>query len=236
MKMNKIIYTLLLFVSVLMVSCNDDDVTIVSSPAARGTVTDDMGNTYNWVRIGNLDWTTSNARNGKSMLDVEYLDWNWENLFDEEEQAELIDNYLPVHGNLMTYDDAVASAPDGWRLPSDEDWKALERALGMTDADNMGWRGEGVASRLMEKGGAEMALSLGGNIRSTVRFDGNYTYAFDSNGECGYYWTSTIEPSYVDERLAYFRKLVAGYGMVERRYTSAESYYSVRWCRDARND
>ena len=235
--MKKIIYGFLSLIAVMTVSCKDDDVSVVTSPVARGSVIDDMGNNYEWVRIGNLDWTTSNALNGASMLDVEYLYWgDWENLFDDDDQEELIENYLPVHGNLMTYEEAMASAPDGWRLPSDEDWKNLERALGMSDADNMGWRGAGVASRLMDKAGVGLGLSLGGNIRSIIQNGGDYTVTFDSNGEYGYYWTSTIEPSYTDHHAAYFRKLVYGVDKVERQCTTTQSYYSVRWCRDAKTD
>jgi len=236
--MKKLLYSLLLAAVVMpLTSCSDNDVTVVNVPSARGTVTDDMGNTYDWVRIGDLEWTTSNARNGESIIDFTYPYYGKEYyLFSDEEVAIMESEYIPVKGNLMTYADALASAPDGWRLPSDEDWKNLERNLGMTDADNRGWRGEGVASRLMDKGGAEIGLMLGGNIRSQLLNDGNYSYDFDSNDECGYYWSSTIEPSYADHEMAYFRKLVSGVDKVERQCTVTESLFSVRWCRDATND
>ena len=47
------------------------------------------------------------------------------------------------HGNLYTWEEANTLCPDGWRLPTDEDWKNLERALGMSqaDANQKGWRG-----------------------------------------------------------------------------------------------
>jgi len=235
--MKKYLYTLLLLVPMVFTSCDDDDVNIVNVPSAQGSVMDDMGNTYNWVRIGNLDWTTSNALNGESMLYAEYIEYGaWTDLFLDETKEELKTSYIPYHGNLMDFEEAVASAPDGWRLPSDEDWKNLERALGMSDADAMGWRGAGVAARLMDKGGVGLGFTFGGNIRSILDNSGLYSFEFDSVDEAGYYWTSTINPSYDEEPTAYFRKLVNGVGGVERRCTSAESRFSVRWCRNATNN
>ncbi len=46
-------------------------------------------------------------------------------------------NNIEIYGNLLSYDDAVASTPEGWRLPTDEDWQKLEQALGM-DAKTSG--------------------------------------------------------------------------------------------------
>ena len=30
------------------------------------------------------------------------------------------------HGNLYTWEEALAACPEGWRLPTDEDWQNLE--------------------------------------------------------------------------------------------------------------
>lgn len=37
--------------------------------------------------------------------------------------TELVKAYYTTYGNLYTYEEAVANAPAGWRLPTDEDWK-----------------------------------------------------------------------------------------------------------------
>ena len=44
--------------------------------------------------------------------------------------------------------------PDGWHIPSDEEWKTLERALGMSqaDADATGFRGPGTGGLLKDPG------------------------------------------------------------------------------------
>jgi len=241
MKMKKILYPMLLLAPVFMTGCNDDDVTIIEAPVAQGTVMDDEGNTYDWVRIGGLDWTTSNALNGPACVDATFEgNWGPEYVFDDYDDPEtyafMLDEYIPEYGNLMNYADAMSSAPDGWRLPTDEDWKALERALGMQNADNMGWRGEGVAPRLMDaESGVQMGLQLGGGIVRRQSY-GMLTLEFLNFKEFGYYWTSTLRPDPDKDEMAYYRKLVFGVGGVERQAASTEYLLSVRWCRDATND
>jgi len=39
------------------------------------------------------------------------------------------------YGPLYTWEAANVSCPEGWHLPSDSDWKTLERSLGMSDFD-----------------------------------------------------------------------------------------------------
>lgn len=241
--MKKIIYALLAIAPMILVSCSDDDVDFVETPSATGIVTDDLGNIYEWVRIGDLEWTTSNAKNGSSFVDYQYYNnFSYEYVTipyssEYEDVDDYVDNfYMPNYGNLMCYEEAVASAPDGWRLPSDEDWKNLERALGMTDVDNKGWRGaNGVAARLMaEDSGVKMGLKLGGSTVRTQTY-GWMEMKLNSIYEKGLFWTSTKEPSY-DVSMAYFRKLVYGVDGVERQCSQTDNLMSVRWCRNAVND
>lgn len=241
--MKKLIYIWLLLAPMALSSCNDDDANVIEAPTATGTVTDDMGNTYGWVRVGDLDWTTSNARNGLPATEYEYYDnFDWVTLYNdyyasEREAMEWMENeYTPEYGNLMSYEEALASAPEGWRVPTDEDWKALERALGMTDADNIGWRGDGVASLLMaSETGVGLGLQLAGGALRRQDY-GRLLMTFENFKEYGYYWTSTMEPAYQDESMAYFRKLVFGVSGVERRCAHVVNLMSVRWCRNAVND
>lgn len=225
----------LLGIAALFTSCSDDELPGIT-PGERGTVTDDMGNTYNYVRIGNQEWTTSNARNGADMTELTYFNgWNYVDAFDEETQEDIHENYLPVYGNLMSYKEAVASAPEGWRLPSDEDWQILERTLGMKDSGNKGWRGtDGVAYKMMEEGtGTELAMKIGGVCTWKPVF-GWMELELDYVKEYGYYWTSTIDPSYTDHEAAYFRKFCFGQGGVERQCGKTDKMMSVRWVRDVK--
>ena len=222
-----------LWVVLALAACNDDDNVVDLVPAATGTVTDSQGNEYGWVRIGGLDWTTTNARNGSLVWDVEYYhpDYGYYETveFDADEEE-----YFATYGNLLSYDEAIASAPEGWRRPSDDDWKQLERALGMGDeVDEVGWRGDIADDLLRVDGNPGLGLLLGGS----VLFSGE-TYGVGCllkyDGEAAYYWTSTMDESATEYPMAYFRKLVSGQKGVERqRGDITYKYMSVRWVRDA---
>lgn len=79
---------------------------------------------------------------------------------------------------------AQGICPEGWHLPSDDEWKELEMHLGMTqeEADSKGWRGAGVGDALKEGGASGFEGLLGGGWRAT------HFSALDS---FGYWWTSS---------------------------------------------
>lgn len=229
------IYTFAVISLALLPACSDDDKLPDVKPADRGTVTDNQGNVYDWVRIGDQMWTTSNAKNGSALADAEYYNnFNWTYVLEEDEQIEEFENvYMPAYGNLMTYDDAMESAPEGWRLPSDEDWQKLERTLGMSNPDRKGFRGEGVAYAMQATdSGCELGLKLGGCVVPVKNY-GWIDMKWDYVGEHGYYWTSTIEPSYeADQTFIYYRRITANIGTVSRECMRSDSYLSVRWVKD----
>jgi len=202
----------------------------------RGTVLDNEGNEYGWVRIGDQMWTTSNARNGTPLADAEYYNnFDWSYVLESDEDIEDFEaNYLPKYGNPVTLEDAIANAPEGWRVPTDEDWQKLESALGMKDPASKGFRGDGVAFAMMAKdSGPQLGLELGGGVFPQQVY-GWIEMNVDYVDEYAYYWTSTVNPDYDREyELAYFRKIVAGYGAVARDCMRTDSYLNVRWVKDA---
>lgn len=217
-------------------SCNDDDKLPNITPEDRGTVMDDQGNVYEWVRIGDQMWTTSNAKNGTSLAEAEYYNgFDYSYVLSEDGAQDFEENYLPNYGNPMSLEDAIASAPEGWRLPSDEDWQKLERTLGMKNPEMKGLRGDGVAFSMMNKdSGCELGLGLGGGC-FIQQVWGWIEINLDYIGERGYYWTSTIDDSYDQEyQLAYFRRFTANHGDVSRACMRTDSYLSVRWVKDVK--
>lgn len=226
-----------LLAALVLVACSDDDNGLMVEPTAHGTVTDNQGNTYGWVRIGDQEWTTENARNGSRVWNVEYYvpDYGWYETISFD--ADTID-YFNEYGNLLSYEEALASAPEGWRLPTDDDWKKLERAMGMGgEVDRTGWRGS-IASLLTRPDqGAELGLKLGGSVLySSETYGVGCLLKYD--GEAGYYWTSTVDeskPGGDGYRMVFFRKLVSGQEGVERQSgNNSNKYMSVRWVRDVR--
>lgn len=238
--MKNLIYSFLLCFPFLISSCNDDDV-VVDAPSATGTVIDDKGNTYGWVRVGNLDWTTSNARNGLPATEFKYynnFDWVtiYSTRYDSEQIQWMLNEYIPEYGNLMCMEEAIASAPEGWRVPTDEDWKNLERAIGISDVDKIGWRGEGVVSHLTDvDSGLGLGFQYAGGAMRRLNL-GYVNISFDNLKEYGYYWSSTASSSNSDQPMAYFRKIVYGQTGVERQHAHTGCLMSVRWCRDAQTN
>lgn len=226
-----------LLAALVLVACSDDDNGLAVEPTAHGTVTDNQGNTYGWVRIGDQEWTTENARNGSWVWNVEYYVPDYGRYETISFDADTTD-YFNEYGNLLSYEEALASAPEGWRLPTDDDWKKLERAMGMGgEVDRTGWRGS-IASLLTRSDqGAELGLKLGGSVLySSETYGVGCLLKYD--GEAGYYWTSTVDeskPGGDGYRMVFFRKLVSGQEGVERQSgNNSNKYMSVRWVRDVR--
>lgn len=99
-------------------------------------------------------------------------------------------NYSQKYGYLYSLDAARKAVPAGWRLPSDEDWKKLERALGMSESEverNNAWRGINAGDYLKE----------GGISMFEAKLAGCNAYVAETNGqnyinlkEGGYFWTN----------------------------------------------
>ena len=215
----------------LMGSCSDDDAALpLVEPQATGTYVDVRDNyEYHWVRINGLDWTVENAHYqigdpSKCRFYVPYEDW-------EEDSPE--DKMSDEFGYLYSYQGAQEAVPEGWRLPTDEDWQQLEMALGMSEAQASAreWRGDFAASLMMQKGeGTALAFQLGGYYTSYL---GYYDPHYWHNGTYGYYWTDTKDENKSGDYIMY-RKLAYNRQQVYRESIEAKEYMlSVRFVRNA---
>lgn len=228
--MKQLIYICLLCLAV--VSCKDDDQGLKVSPDDFGEWTDpETDITYGYVRIGNLEWMTSNLKSGMPYYEEEYElgDDEWY----EVEAREMDFDFeadLEKYGNLYTWEGAQEACPEGWEIPTDEDWKSLERALGMSagEANDEGWRGN-KEGNLIRKGkeGCGIALQLSGNASLATWGD-----LYLNIDEFGYFWTSTEQE---DNGLAnptyYFRKIFATSSQIYRGATPADKLMRVRCIR-----
>ncbi|MCB6970838.1 MULTISPECIES: FISUMP domain-containing protein [Butyricimonas] len=101
-------------------------------------------------------------------------------------------NYSSVNGFLYSYDGAVKAVPEGWRLPTDEDWKKLEENLGMSlsELDKLDvWRG-GEEGRLLKAGKDGCGFDA---LFSGARVFGTFMYGtnFINKGSRAYFWSSS---------------------------------------------
>ena len=144
----------------------------------------------------NPDVLTYNGKTYKTVKIGEQV-WMAENLNEDSESSFCYDDdplNCTTYGRLYNWQAAmdIANKIDGWHLPTDDEWKTLERHLGMSenDVDRTGQRSSGgVAAKLGEDGSSGFNTLLGGR-RSSF---GN----FNSLGKYGSFWSSSLNVSSV---------------------------------------
>ena len=127
--MKGIIHLLSLFMALsLFTMCQKDD-----SGSTEGTVKDTDGNVYHTVTIGTQVWMVENLkttkyRNGDAIQKVTD-DEDWINLttgaYCNYDNNEAIGEKYGRLYNWWVISDEREIAPEGWRLPTEEDWETL---------------------------------------------------------------------------------------------------------------
>lgn len=187
----------------LLTSCNKE--TNEVKPLEYSSVTDVDGNTYKTVKIGNQWWMCENLKvahyndgSAINLIDISALDSTWSKA--EEGSYCFIND--SIYGKLYNYY-AVADnrklAPEGWHIPSDEEWQIMEKSIGMTDVEvaNLAWRGTNEAEKLVVKysiGWPQTSLLFGSDefgfsaLPSGVRITDGTTNVTQTTG---FWWTNT---------------------------------------------
>lgn len=137
--------------------------------------------------------------------------------------------YSKKYGFLYTYEGAVKAVPEGWRLPTDDDWKKLEESLGMPVSQmNMlnEWRGNCEADFLKEgeHGIGFNVTYAGAKLYGFYMYGGDF-YNKDINA---YFWSSTrdVERDTVD--LGITRVFFLKENRIMRGTSNLTAAYSVR--------
>ena len=178
------------------------------------------GKTYNTVIINGKEWMAENLAYKAGSGCWAYND-------DEDNVA--------TYGYLYNWETAKTACPPGWHLPTDEEWKQLEMAVGMSQsqADDRDWRGTNEGLKLKAKSGWSFD-GYDGNGYDDFGFSalpGGFRYyigGFDHMGLYGRWWTATE----LSSTNAWMRKMYLSSDQVDRDYTSKESGFSVRCVRD----
>lgn len=127
-----------------------------------GTVTDVDGNIYQTIKIGDQWWMAENLRvicyrNGDSIPNVtdntEWTDLTNGAYCNYDNDPFIAATYGRLY-NWYAVDDSRSIAPEGWHVPTDEEWKELERDLGMSELEvnKEGYRGTDEGGKLKETG------------------------------------------------------------------------------------
>jgi len=232
---NKLLSSLLIgsiVASVIFASCNKDEATPDNPDYSQpeGVFKDNRDNKeYKWVKIGNQIWM---AENLAFKVDTGGC-WAYE---DNE-------NYVKTYGYLYNWRTAKAAAPNGWHLPSKEEWTQLFDYLIENGYSYDGVVGnEGIAKSLATDNGWNISDNQGaiGNsdypdFQNKSYFSalpgGNYTtYSYASMGHYGSWWSSTVGEYSEDE--AYRITLISDRSNCETRVSVNWIGVSVRYIKD----
>ena len=197
------------------------------------------GNVYLTISIGSQIWMAENLAYLPSITtnesDIEpcYYVYYFGGL--SEALARVTDNYYN-YGVLYNWEASKTACPDGWHLPTDQEWKTLEKHLGMSssDADGENWRSYGeVGKKLKSATGwnenGNGANSSGFNVRPGGQSD--YGGHFLDLGNEANYWTSTPDES-IEDFFSRYRKLTFESDGVYRQSYYRRLGFSVRCIKD----
>lgn len=170
-----------------------------------GEMSDIDGSSYKTILIGDQNWMAENLKvthyADGSAIPFVGDDGQWAELGESDKAYCWYDNmseYADTTGALYSWSAALDVCPEGWHLPSDDEWKELELYLGMSQdyADKHEWRGTYQGGMLKEMGFSNWYNPnlAGSNTSGFTALPGGYrsnTGAFYGFGMYAAYWTSS---------------------------------------------
>jgi uncharacterized protein (TIGR02145 family) len=184
-------------------SCGGEETIGIASDHSCFTDSRD-GNVYRTVKIGNQIWMADN------------LNYKMNNSWCYNDS-----DYGGKYGRLYTWAAAKIACPNGWHLPTRQEWDELVTVVGGSDvAGEMlkatnGWRDGGDGT---DKYG--FSALPGGNRYS----EGNFSFA----GHYGEWWTASDD----SRANAYYRSMSYNHNNVSEHYRNKKDGFSVRCVKD----
>jgi len=170
-----------------------------TSPQEKGTFTDARdGHVYNWVKIDDQKWMTENlawlpqvnlVSDGQFEGNCYYVyGYDGNNLSEARKKS----NYKK-YGTLYNWKAALECCPDGWHLPTDEEWRKMEKFLGMKyEPMSRGWISSGNVGKKLKSTNGWIMNNGTDEIGFQALPAGCRGYGgFESLGFCGYFWTAS---------------------------------------------
>ena len=226
-----------------------DQIAAMQAATGSGTVTDQDGNSYPYLTYGDQVWTVKNAevvtyRDGTEIPQVTDAT-AWENLttgawcyYDNDPTKGKLYNWYAVMGIHDTDPNTPNKefAPEGWHVPSDEEWTTLENYLIANGYNYDGTTTEDkIAKAMASTTGWNSSTDLGepGNDQSLNNSSGfnafpegyRYINGSFSNEGIAFFWSSTENGS----DFAWLRYLLGNYSSLVRGYNPKQLGFSVRF-------
>jgi uncharacterized protein (TIGR02145 family) len=234
----------LLFIVTLTNSCRKSNET--PPPPETGTLTDNEGNTYKTVKIGNQWWMAEDLKtriysDGTyiNQIESDSAQWSTDTIGAFCNNKDDLGNVIGKLYNNYAVNNTSKLAPAGWHIPNDEEWKVLEMYLGMSqaEADKLEWRGTDEGEKIKIQ--APLGWAAYGNVWATNEsgFTALATGCRLFNGVTGYpgyfstgFWWSTT--TYEGNTTAWYRYLDYKNENVFRSHCSKNYGFSVRCVKD----
>ena len=238
--MNMIIKKTFLFLILVfsLVACKKEKTTQSSNDLGKpgANITDNEGNVYKTVTIGNQHWMAENLKvskyNDGSAIPNINIDSLWKNNTtgawayhnnDTTNNAKYgkLYNWFVVNPTMNGNKNVC---PSGWHVPTDAEWTVLTNFLGgelvaggkMKEVDTISWNKPNTAAN-----NKSLFTALPGGSR-------NYDGTFEPIGKFGNWWTSTEDYTF----FAWYRNLNESNGAASKGSGLEESGFSVRCLRD----
>ena len=203
--------------------------------ANAGTLRDGDGNAYRTVRIGAQVWMAENLRTTRFANGAEIPEGGEIEVWTEESsplwcQWNHADDQAQGWGyfyNFMAVEDERGLCPTGWHVPSDVEWDALERTLGLIRREE---GRPGVDAEVLRATAADVPGWDGSNASGFSGIPAGYrdeTGTFHHRGEYASWWSSTSDGTAAIDRYCY-----SGIDVLHRDFNPLRSGFSVRCVQD----
>jgi len=240
----RIVFLMILFL--LFTSC---DLFNPKEPTT-GTVTDYDGNVYQTVKIGDQWWMAENLKvthykNGDTLSYRHEDNWYGNNFGAYcyyNDDSTYASNYGALYNGYAVRNNR-GLAPEGWHIPSDEEWNELQIYLGMRPGqiDSLDYAGNNIGFKLKSTSGwddfVDSDPEYGGNGIDEVGFcalPGGYRWNYGNCYDMGtdaYFWTSTID----SEVRYWYRNVSHGAISIVRDQNFISFGFSVRCVKDEKD-
>jgi len=210
------------------------------------SITDIDGNEYGTIILGNQTWMAENLKVSKyrdgTAIPTGHSNSDWASLttggYAVYNNVEDLGDTFGFLYNGFAVDDNRNIAPEGWHVPSDDEWKELELYLGMNESEinYTGSRGSNEGSKLA----GNASLWFNGNLANNVEFGTSGFNAIPSgirkgnNGNFDYqniyswFWSSSVS----SDTYSWYRRLYYNYSDVNRNVYHRRTGLSIRCVMD----